>query len=215
MNSVVIGLSVIALILIYVLYIYFKKSPLTSGILGLNSQTSTPPEKLEKSSVTNYYYEGWIFIQTPATENKILFGRDIGYQLNGNTLSVYKGNSLLFTVMDKFPIQKWVHLAVNVYNHSMTNAIIECYMNGKLILTKPNQALTDTPVGSFLMGDVGGNTGFLTKVNRVSSNVNAEDVWNRYLEGNGVSGYVAFLSNYNVNLSVLKDNVLDRKIQLI
>jgi hypothetical protein len=215
MNGVVIGLSIIALILIYVLYIYFKKSPLTSGIIGLNAQTLIEETKLEKSTATNYYYEGWVFVQSPLNLPNKLFGRDIAFLLNNNTLSVYKGTTILFQVTDKFPIQKWVHLAMNVYNHSQTKSIIEIYINGKLVLTKPNQALTDSPVGSFVMGQSGGHAGYLTKVNRVSANINAEEVWNRYLEGNGVSGYVAFLSNYNVNLSVLKDNALERKIQLI
>ena len=217
MNGIVIGLSIIALILIYVLYIYFKKTPLSSGTIDLKGDTKIEETKLEKSTSMNYYYEGWVFVQTPVSSNKKLFGRDVGYQLNGNTLSVYSSNSTLFIVTDKFPIQKWVHLAINVYNHSQNKAIIECYMNGKLILTKPNQALTnDAPTSVFIMGDsTGGHTGYLTKVNRVSSNVNAEDVWNRYLEGNGVSGYVAFLSNYNVNLSVLKDNKLERKYNII
>lgn len=215
MNGVVIGLSIIALILIYVLYIYFKKSPLTSGIIALNAETSIEETKLEKSTSTNYYYEGWVFVQSPLNTANKLFGRDIAFSLNNNTLSVYKGSTVLFPVTDKFPIQKWVHLAMNVYNHSQKKTIIEIYINGKLVLTKPNQELSDSPLQRFIMGQSGGHTGYLTKVNRVSENINAEEVWNRYLEGNGVSGYVAFLSNYNVNLSVLKDNALERKIQLI
>lgn len=215
MNAVVIGLSIIALILIYVLYIYFKKSPLTSGIIALNTVTSIEETKLEKSTSTNYYYEGWVFVQSPLNSANNLFGRDIGFSLNNNTLSVYKSSSQLFEVTNKFPIQKWVHLAMNVYNHSLSKSIIEIYINGKLVLTKPNQALVAEPVGAFSMGASTGHSGYLTKVNRVSSNINAEEVWTRYLEGNGVSGYVAFLSNYNVNLNVLKDNALERKIQLI
>ena len=50
MNGIVIGLSIIALILIYVLYIYFKKTPLSSGTIDLNET-----QKLRKQNWKNQH----------------------------------------------------------------------------------------------------------------------------------------------------------------
>lgn len=227
MNTVVVVLSILAIILIYVLYLYFKKSALTSGVLNLNTFQSLDNNKLDRPFATDYYYEGWVFVQTPSAIPKNLFGRDVYFSLDNNNLAVYKKaspatpsvpDSKLFDITSKFPIQKWVHLAMNVYSHSTNSTTIECYINGKLVTTKPNQSLNDFDASNppqFTMGANAGHTGYLTKVNRVPNTVNAEQVWARYLEGNGVSGYVAFLSNYNVNLNILKDNTLERRINLI
>jgi hypothetical protein len=202
---------------------------LVKGLIKLDTVKSLSVDKLNNPRAKNYYYELWTFINASPTPNPspIMYRvGDLGIWINTNnelvlvknsTSAVYGSTDVLFTIMNSFPLQKWVHIVVNVINHGSSNTptTIECYINGKLIITKPSVDMkTSVPTGDLIMGKASGLNGYLTRAQRVPNNIMANTVWDHYLQGNGIGGVSRFFAQYHVDMNVTKDQVLQRNIRL-
>ena len=233
MNYTVIILICVVLLLIYLLYKYISSTQnMAKGLVSLSSAPSVPISKLNNPNSINYYYEFWTFINAlPASSvasttytNIVSRAGDLGVWLGSdNTLVLANTNSsgsitpngILFTIINPFPLQKWVYVAINVVNHSTSaNTLVECYINGKLVTTQPNQTMANSPSGGLNIGQSGVN-GYITHLLRVPQNIDATTVWNHYVKGNGISGVTNFFSQYHIDMNVTKDQVLQRNVRLL
>jgi hypothetical protein len=224
MNYTIITLVFIILMMMYVMYVYATNTNLVSGVVKLTEPGSASPilwTKLTNPGATTYHYEGWLYIKQVPTGKKCVFYRgdavgnaDFALILEGKNLSVCKQGKIqggvqddsvaltvLANVTTDFPLQKWVYFVVNVVN----NNIIETYLNGKLINTKQLQGTTLLNVNTKSPVYIGGASscnGYLTKFKREPSALTPDDVWKRYLEGNGISSLSNWLAGYNASFSV-------------
>jgi hypothetical protein len=212
MNYTIIVLVFIIFMMMYLYYLYVTNTTLTSGVESLNEENDIKWTKLQNPSSSTYHYEGWVFIKDKPDSNKRIYSRGNGVNLylNGTTLKVVKGTdpanaSNVYTTVDDFPLQKWVYFVINVVNGN----IIEVYLNGKLVVTKQyptGGSLTISPPmtkSSLEYGQAStGINGHITKLKRDPVALTPDEVWKKYLEGNGLANFSNFLAGYNASFSL-------------
>jgi hypothetical protein len=219
MEPVTIILGVIIILLVYFLYInYWKQNVLFEKINLNNSVPNITYASLSNPGSTRYSYGVWVYVNSWNSSQKNIMSR-------GNDFSLYldqtspilwckigvksDGSSPNIIITNNFPIQKWTHVIVSVDNN-----IIDFYIDGKLLLSKQ---INGIPVVSTADISFGGSTDstapdiFLAKVYRWVYPMDPQSAWNEYLSGNGQS---LLIPNYNVQLELLKDNVVNKKYSL-
>jgi hypothetical protein len=179
---------------------------LTSGVESLTTSHTIGWTKLQNPSSSTHHYEGWVYIKQKPAAIKTIYSRGAGVNLylNGTTLTVAKNTTLAvadtYVTVDDFPLQKWVYFVINVVNGN----IIEVYLNGKLVQTK--QMSTSLAAVSaktdLLYGEANGIEGYITKMKRDPVALTPDEVWKKYLEGNGLANFSNFLAGYNASFSL-------------
>lgn len=209
------------------LYTYYASKSITSGIVNLNSNSvSLPWDSLDGPSSPVYHYEGWLFINNNPAGKNVIFQRanDFALALNNNALELYvsttsgdievssssvtKGNPIM-VITNNFPFQKWVYIVINV-----NNRIIEAYLNGKLVKTIQMSEQPLVNKTSNLSVASGKLNGYLTRFIRTINTLNPDEVWKSYLSGNGTGSVIGSLSKYNINMSILKGDQLQKELTL-
>jgi len=222
MNFTVIILGITVVILVYVLYLYMSPTykMLSSG--ASLSVVNPPITSLVSPKNTSYAYGVWVYVNTwDSNIDKVIFSRagNIALGLDATTPTLYVDVTLSddtttnpsiqqVTITDNFPIQKWVHVIISV-----DNKFLDCYLDGKLVIShKIGTAaqMPKNPPDKNIPIILGGNSMFNTlfdanvsKFMRWDSPVNPQLAWDTYMSGNGSSSSV---SNFNANLSILKNN---------
>jgi hypothetical protein len=111
---------------------------------------------------------------------------------------------------NNFPIQKWTYVIISV-----DNKIVDFYLDGKLVLSKQLPSLPDSINKDIKLGSGPGNTSApditITALNCYNEPIDPTTAWTNYLKGNGISNYGGA---YNVNLSILKDSVVQSSYSL-
>ena len=230
MEPVTIILGVIIILLVYFLYInYWKQNVLFEKINLNNSVPNITYASLSNPGSTRYSYGLWVYVNSWNTSQKNIISR-------GNDFSLYldqtspillckigvnpDASSANIIITNNFPIQKWTHVIVSVDNN-----IIDFYIDGKLLLSKqingiPVVSTADISFGGSSISTASATTApanssapdiFLAKVYRWVYPMDPQSAWNEYLSGNGQS---LLIPNYNVQLELLKDNVVNKKYSL-
>uniref|UniRef100_A0A6C0B4B8 LamG-like jellyroll fold domain-containing protein n=1 Tax=viral metagenome TaxID=1070528 RepID=A0A6C0B4B8_9ZZZZ len=150
MNVTVIALGILLLVLIYVLYLYLSPS-YSSLITSASLLTNTPPlTGIESPTSPRYAYGLWLYVNSwnNTSTNKYIFTRNNNIQLylDKTQLNLYldvymntgSGSGAWLStitapilITNNYPIQKWCYIVVSV-----DSAFIDCYLDGKLILSQ-------------------------------------------------------------------------------
>ena len=216
MNYTIIVLVFIILMMLYMGYLYFSNTNLIKGVKKLNETTSNQIlwTTLQNPSSSTYHYEGWLYIKTKPNSPKKIFERgDIMLKLNGTTLT-FEGVSPTVEITDDFPLQKWVYFVINVAN----GTIVEAYLNGKLVITKQltgTLALPGTKTSITYGETTNGIDGYITKFKRDPVALTPDEVWKRYLEGNGLATFSNFLAGYNASFSLFNTEATIKEYTLL
>ena len=221
MNYLAIALVILIIIILYSFFAYITNNALVSGLQQLNTPMTWTFEKLLNPTALSYSYQCWLFItQNPPKETPLFFRGDsdskefqvllndkldltINAKVNGN-------NSKIMTVMNGFPLQKWVYLAINVNQSN-----VEAYINGKLVKTV-NVANLNNP--SMRAGvTIGDKTlqGFLTKFYRLPETLDAQKVYNNYLKGNGLNNWISSVFPYGMSFTITSGESASRVIKIL
>ena len=222
MNYTLIILGTILVVIVYILYkVIDEKGRSVASKTDLNKQE---PE-VRLSSVSGnptsprYYISSWIYIKTLNDANKSLFKI-----ANGTTtyLDVSMSNtaSLSYeiledsaavphTIMDNFPLQKWVFLIISVDNN-----IVDLYIDGKL-LRSHKIAGTVTSINEASSIHFGTNIdGFLAKMEREPRPISPSEAWDKYMDGNGGNYFSKMFANYGGTVTITKDDLDVRQFQM-
>ena len=221
MNYTLIILGTILVVIAYILYkVIDEKGRSVASKVNLKSQE---PE-VRLSSVSGnptsprYYISSWIYINTlPA--NKSLFKIANGDSATYLDVSMSTTASLSYeikattnathTIMDNFPLQKWVFLIISVDNN-----IVDLYIDGKLLrshkitgtVTSINEASSihfGTPID-----------GFLAKMEREPRPISPSEAWDKYVDGNGGNYFSKMFANYGGTVTITKDDLDVRQFQM-
>jgi len=221
--TIFLGIIVLLLILFVILYYLNKKS--STGILDL--KTSVPPitsDNISKPTSPNYYYSTWVYVNMWDTSDKTLFAYDRQSLTLGTTTQELKFNYTIknnanpgtdrkhVVITSTFPIQKWAHVAI-----SKSGNVLDFYLDGKLIKSYQSEASLDqaTAGSSITFGSSGAkNDIFLAKFQRSPKALDARSAWNMYLLGPGTGVPMGSDYNYNINLSVTKDSIVQKTYKL-
>ena len=83
------------------------------------------------------------------------------------------------------------------------------YLDGKLVKSVQNSNIKSS--SSPLKFGSGHDT-YIAKIDRIPKILGPSDVWSKYMKNNSGTSMKDSLGNYNVNLSILKDNVVASSI---
>jgi hypothetical protein len=166
-----------------------------------------------------------------ADVNKMIIGRtgDILLYLDANS-AVLKGKIMplaadvtnangtattianVVDITNNFPIQKWVFITVAVDS----GGVCDYYLDGKLVKSvKTADATIDTSNAEQSIQFGSGHDTYISDAKRVPKARGPQEVWNAYASGNSGSNMKSAVGNYNVNLSILKDNVATSSYSLV
>jgi hypothetical protein len=221
MNYTLIILGTILVVIVYILYkVIDEKGRSVASKIDLKSQE---PE-VRLSSVSGnptsprYYISSWIYIKTlPANTSlfKIANGNSatyldvsmsntasLSYEINATTNATH-------TIMDNFPLQKWVFLIISVDNN-----IVDLYIDGKL-LRSHKIAGTVTAINEASSINFGNNIdGFLAKMEREPRPISPSEAWDKYMDGNGGNYFSKMFANYGGTVTLTKDDLDVRQFQM-
>ena len=223
---------------------YFSKTSTLTNQTSLADASKPVPNivatNLQKPDSTRYAYGLWIYVNTlnAPTAKSVIFSRnnDLILYLDQSTTTLtavinptttaLPGSPVIVSnepglikplasgispstkinITNNFPLQKWVYLVI-----SIDNTVADCYLDGKLI-----KSVKITQVAPDKTAEVKFGLGFdayIAKFQRWTNPLDPQSVWNAYVAGSG-SSLAGSDSNYNVALSVLKDNVITSKLTL-
>ena len=231
---IVLGVILVVIILMSMFSRFFSgESTLTSKANLQNGIPVVAASSLPNKQASNRTYSIWVYMNTwRADVNKMIIGRvgDILLYLDSNS-SILKckikpvatevananGTATALTagvvdITNNFPIQKWVLITVAVDSAG----VCDYYLDGKLVKSVKTSDTTiastdaDQPVqfGS-------GHDTYIADLKCITKTSGPQDVWNAYSKGNSGSNMQSAVGNYNVNLSILKDNVATSSYSLI
>lgn len=224
MDKITLFLSILIIILIYVLYVYFTMKSTTLITNASLNETQSPITITSNPASTRYAYGIWLYINSWDTnKDKIIYTRDGNIKLYFDKLSPVLKCDVTMTqstaetaiVTDNFPLQKWVHLIV-----SADNQYFDFYLDGKLVKSirayqensMPKQPLKDTKM---VLGGSDTFDAYATRFYHWNQPVDPQTAWQTYKEGNGSSSLSASMSSYGINLQLLKDNIEYTQFQLL
>lgn len=224
MNYLAIALVILIIIILYSFFAYITNNALVAGLQPLNTPLSWTFEKLLNTTSTSYSYQCWLFITAnPATGTHPIFFRGESKSVNEFNVSLDASLNLtvgakqssaiaapiVMTVMNGFPLQKWVYLTINVRQN-----VIEAYINGKLTKT----VSTNNPITpSMRAGLTIGNTalqGYLSKFYRLDKVLDAATVEKNYLSGNGLNNWYSTIFPYGMNLTITNADSASKLIKV-
>jgi len=246
MSVTVIVLGILLVILLYILYLYLSPSNM-SLISTVSLLAKNPPiTSIDSPRSPRYAYGLWLYVNTwnNTSEYKYILYRNnnIKLYLDKSQLNLYldvfmNNNAWLsdnanagapILITNNYPIQKWCYIVISV-----DNMFIDCYLDGKLILSQKtfistssgNTSPAQPPdignssggsniiVGGYDNGGVGTTPYYvnfdaaINNLMRWSTPVNPQIVWNSYLSGNGSNlNILPKMSSYNAKLNILKNH---------
>ena len=129
----------------------------------------------------------------------------------GPTATVGSTIDKVVDITNNFPIQKWVFITVAVDS----NGVCDYYLDGKLVksVKATSTTVTDGTTSPIKFGT--GHDTYIADLKRVPKVKGPQVVWNDYASGNSGSNLQSAVGNYNVNLSILKDNVATSSYSLV
>ena len=229
MNWVAIALGILIIILLYVLFTYFTSTSSTLVSSTVNLMTKQEDIKSINSPTTSRYAYGvWIYVNTwnnNAKKNIFSRNENISLYLDQNsptlkcdiTLNTTPVSKATLIISNNFPIQKWCQVIVSV-----DNQFIDCYLDGKLTLSRKLDSLPKTPPDSttpIVLGGSGAASYTPTDMSimgfqRWTKPLDPQSAWNSYMEKSNSGSLANTFSSYGINLNLLQDNVLKSSYKL-
>lgn len=202
----------------------------------LNGIPDIPVTALSKPQAFNRTYSIWTYVNVWSTgSNKMILGRtgDILLYLDsdtatlkckigpvaaadGGTSDLSKANggtgqvSGAIDITNNFPIQKWVFIAAVVDS----SGICDLYLDGKLVKSVKTSASNSVDGTQPIKFGIGHDT-YIADAKFIPKTSGPQDIWSTYAKGNSGSDIKSAVGNYNVNLSILKDNVATSSYSLL
>ena len=241
---VALSVIIIVILLYVAFKSYFSNVSTLTQQTSLADSTKPVPNvvatNLQKPDATRYAYGVWIYVNTlnAPTVKTVIFSRnkDIVVYLDQATATLYavlnpdttglsggattntpivvsnnettilQTGSTKIAITNNFPLQNWVYLAI-----SIDNIVADCYLDGKLVKSVKIAQVAPNKTGDIIFGL--GIDAYIAKFQRWTNPLDPQSAWNAYVAGSG-SSLAGTDSNYNVALSVLKDNVITSKLTL-
>lgn len=226
MNTLVIVLGVMLVVIIIMTSLFSKffsgETTLVTNANLLKGNLDITADNLTSSA--NRTYGIWIYVNTWINTNKIIFSRvdDVLLYLDKSSatlkckikptnvdITVANGTATgtivnVVDITNNFPIQKWVYVTIVLDS----TGIADFYLDGKLVKSVQNSEIGTSPVLTSDLKFGNGHDTYISKFERIVNVLGPSDVWAKYMKNNPGSSMKDSLGNYNVILSILKDNVV-------
>ena len=224
MSPVAIILGIVIIILIYVLYKFFRSD--TGGVLSKTTNLNTTDVStvaitsgsISSGTSSTYSYGLWLYVNTWSTNAKTIFRRknkpttgtnsydDIKLYLDTTTPTLkcdfYTDNASspeTINITSNFTIQKWVYIIVSV-----DNRIVDTYLDGKLITSQQLNGIPKVSEGDIYLGTF---DAYMANFQNWKSAMDPQTAWKNYMSGNGGNAINKMFKSYGLDFSLKKDNV--------
>lgn len=222
MEFIPILLGIVIIFLLYLLISFYRSSETVLTETANLSQTIPPIEITNSTGSSSYAYGIWIFVSNwDSNKPKTIFKRANNLTVSLDNTSPKLRATFTMTddsekdviITDNMPLQKWVYITISV-----DGQYVDGYIDGKLV--KSSRVISDefipkVPTSAAKM-QLGGD-GFDASIARFKHWAHAVDpqtVWNSYLQGNGQGSWTSTISDYGVDLSILRNNVETTRFSL-
>lgn len=222
MNWTLVILGVILLVVIYILYKVIKeKGKTVAAKVHLDvSNDAMPMSKLVTPNSSRYYLMTWIFVESKdsGVTDTIIKIQDknatpnvkLSIELDATSKLTYTLSNT-HTIMENFPLQKWVCVVL-----SIDGDVVDIYIDGKMTRSQKLASMPSTPVSDDVIayGQTTNSKIYLAKFEREAKPMDPSLAWNKYMEGHGGSYFSKLLSNYGATFTVTKDDLDVRTFNL-
>jgi len=217
--TIFLGIIVALLVLLGISYYLNKKS--VSGLMDLKETIdSITTDKISKPGSSDYYYAVWVYVNTWDLSPKTLFSygnqsltlgtstQDMSFNYNCTSTPADVSSCI---VTSTFPIQKWTHTAI-----SKIGSVLDFYLDGKLIKSYqcPRSITNPSATRSIDFGDANKHDIYLAKFQRNPTALDPRSAWMLYLSGPGTGVPMSSNYNYNLSMSVIKDDVVQKTYKI-
>ena len=222
MNWTLVILGVILLVVIYILYKVIKeKGKTVAARVDLAvSNDAMGMSKLVTPNSSRYYLMTWIFVENKAgaddnmikiqksndnSKVKLSIELDTSSRLKYTISDSVVVNTTTHTIMENFPLQKWVCVVL-----SIDGDVVDIYIDGKMTRSQKLATMPDAPDNE---DDIAytkitsGSKIYLAKFEREAKPMDPSLAWNKYMEGHGGSYFSKLLSNYGASFTITKDDL--------
>jgi len=231
MSPVAIILGIVIIILIYVLYKFFRTD--SGTVLSKTTNLNTSDESvalitndsgaIKSGTNPTYSYGLWLYVNTWSTGEKTIIRRQNAKDSDKNDIKLYLDSTTptlkcafytdystsipleTVTITNNFPIQKWVYIIVSV-----DNQIVDTYLDGKLVTSQKLNGMPDVSAGDLYVGKF---DAYLAKLVNGSS-IDPQTAWKNYMSGNGGNAISKMFKSYGLDFSFKKDNVEQYKLNV-
>ena len=237
MNYTLIILGILLVVVIYILYkvISEKGKSVVNKLTSTESNGAMGLNNLSKPKSSRYYLSWWLYIDQLSASGTNIFTIqrtvsgaaspivNVTVDVDANSKMTYKLNKISgntptdLTLMENFPLQKWVYCVLSV-----DNDLVDIYIDGKMIRSQKMGFKVQHPSGEsgdeikFAKHDSGaGNKFYLAKMERVPQPMDPSNAWSKYMEGNGGNYFSRLFSNYGATFTITKDDLDVRKFDLM
>ena len=238
MNYTLIILGILLVVVIYILYkvISEKGKSVVNKLTSTESNGDMGLNNLSKPTSSRYYLSWWLYIDQLSSSGTNIFTIQhttsaatpvinvrVSVDVDANSKMTYKlkessGNTPTdLTLMENFPLQKWVYCVLSV-----DNDLVDSYIDGKMIRSQKMGFKVQHPSGE--SGDEikfakhepnTGNKFYLAKMDRIPQPMDPSNAWSKYMEGNGGNYFSRLFSNYGASFTITKDDLDVRKFDLM
>jgi len=226
MEFIPILLGIVIIFLLYLLISFYRSSETVLTETANLSQTIPQIEITNSSGSSSYAYGIWIFVSNwDSNKPKTIFKRANNLTVSLDNTSPKLRATFTMTddsekdviITDNMPLQKWVYITISV-----DGQYVDGYIDGKLV--KSSRVISEVNSEVFIpkMPTIAekmqlGGDGFDASIARFKHWAHAVDpqtVWNSYLQGNGQGSWTSTISDYGVDLSILRNNVETTRFSL-
>jgi len=231
MNYLLVLLGILLIVIVYILYIKVLGN---TSVLSKNTylKTSVPPVDLKTLSTpgsSRFAYSFWVYVNELTSDTPIftvykeaadavgifkvqLDASEISLKVKiANTNSTITGtegtNLVTVTIMNNFPLQKWVCVVV-----SLDNSQLDLYVDGKIVNSRVLAITPALPVGTGANIKFGTGDMYISTLNRQTSPMDPQTAWTNYMSGN--AGFANMFSTYGLDVNFNQDNVLAQKFTI-
>lgn len=237
MNYTLIILGILLVVVIYILYkvISEKGKSVVNKLTSTESNGSMGLNNLSKPNSSRYYLSWWLYIDQLSASGTNIFTiqhddsgtikKRVSVDVDANSKMTYilkekSGETTVatnLTMMENFPLQKWVYCVLSV-----DNDLVDIYIDGKMIRSQKMGFKVQHPSGE--SGDEikftkheanSGNKFYLAKMDRIPQPMDPSNAWSKYMEGNGGNYFSRLFSNYGASFTITKDDLDVRKFDLM
>jgi hypothetical protein len=227
MDFIPILLGVVIIFLLYLLISFYRSSETVLTETANLSQTIPPIEITNSRGSSSYAYGIWIFVSNwDSNKTKTIFKRANNLTVSLDNTSPKLRATFTMTddsekdviITDNMPLQKWVYITISV-----DGQYVDGYIDGKLV--KSSRVISEvnsdvfipkmpTSTAKMQLGDGDGFDASIARFKHWAHAVDPQTVWNSYLQGNGQGSWTSTLSDYGVDLSILRNNVETTRFSL-
>jgi hypothetical protein len=238
MNYTLIILGILLVVVIYILYkvISEKGKSVVNKLTSTESNGSMGLNNLSKPNSSRYYLSWWLYIDqlsasgtniftiqhttnaaTPVTNVRVTVDVDANSKMTYKLKESTGTAATDLTMMENFPLQKWVYCVLSV-----DNDLVDIYIDGKMVRSQKMGFKVKHPSGDD--GDEikfarhqanSGNKFYLAKMDRIPQPMDPSNAWSKYMEGNGGNYFSRLFSNYGASFTITKDDLDVRKFDLM